>query len=133
MRRVGFNISTFIYLSVGAGEQKSLCFTTSLLHHALSKVASVLVFFVIFENSFELIGIQEGLHKLPLAISIVFTIVLIFFAVSCLQSMTRRSLTVGIIILSYCLHFHFSRSECPCSRRRPDLPKLMWITIIINL
>ena len=37
---------------------------------------------------------------------------------------------MGMSFLSYCLHFHFGRRECPCSRRQPTVPKLLLITII---
>ena len=30
-------------------------------------------------------------------------------------------------LLSYCLHFHIGRRECPCSRRRLNVPKLLSI------
>ena len=41
------------------------------------------------------------------------------------------SLTEGMSLLSYCLHFHFNLRKCPCSRRRPTVPKFLSIIIII--
>ena len=43
-----FDVFLFIYLSTGAVECESSCFATTLLHHAPSKVTSLLVLFVIF-------------------------------------------------------------------------------------
>ena len=43
---------SFICLSAGAVEWESSCFATTLLHHALPKVTSVLVLFVIFGSLF---------------------------------------------------------------------------------
>ena len=36
---------------------------------------------------------------------------------------------MGMSLLSYCIHFHFGRRECPCSRGRPTIPKLLSIII----
>ena len=113
----------FIYLFFGWSSRvrKSSWFATTLFHHAPLKVTSVLVVFVIFGGLFQLISIQVGFHKLRLAISVVFSIALISIAASCSQSMTRRQLTVGMSLRSYCLPFHFGRRERPCSRRRPTI------------
>ena len=50
-----------------------------------------------------------------------------FYSISicwlCSQSISRRQLTGGMNILSYCLHFHFER-QCPCSRGQVTVPKL---------
>ena len=43
---------SFICLSAGAVEWESSCFATTLLHHALPKLTSVLVLFVIFGDVF---------------------------------------------------------------------------------
>ena len=38
-----------------------------------------------------------------------------YFAASCSQPMPRRQSTVGMSLLSYCLHFHFGRRDCSYS------------------
>ena len=38
---------------------------------------------------------------------------------------------MGMSLLSYCLQFDFGRRECSCSRRRPTVPKLLPIIIIV--
>ena len=43
-------LHSFIRLSAVAVEWETLCFATTLLYHAPSKVTSVLVLFVIFEG-----------------------------------------------------------------------------------
>ena len=65
----------FIYLSVGAIQWQLQCFATILLHHALVKVTSVLVLFVIFRGSFQL-NIQVCLNMLPLDALVIYPVTL---------------------------------------------------------
>ena len=70
----------------------SFSFATIVLHHAPAKVTSVLVSFVIFGGLFQLIGINVGLHKCSLAISVVFHIILISI---CCAIFTGKDSEVG--------------------------------------
>ena len=77
-----------------------------------------------------MIGISVGLHKLNLAISVVFPIALI--SVCCLMFTANDSEVVDcgleITLLS---SFHSGQRECSCSRRRLTVPKLLSIIIIL--
>ena len=59
-------------------------------------------------------------------------VVQFLFAASCSQLRTRRWLTMGISILSYCLPCHFDQRGCPYCRRRPTVLKLLSIIITFS-
>ena len=123
---VGCNIFSFI-CSYGTVESLSLL----ALHHASTQVTSVLVLFIIFGGLFQFAGIHVGFHKPHLAISVVFAIALIF--ICCVLFTVKGSEVVdcGHEYTFHCLHFHFGQRKCPCSRRRPSVPKLLSIIVLI--
>ena len=85
----------FIHLFVYLLEQQSesFCFATTLLHHAPPKVTSVLVLFFIFGRFILIDWYIVGLHKLYLAISMVFPIAVI--SICCVMFTANDSEVVG--------------------------------------
>ena len=84
----------------------------ALLPYALPKVISVLVLFVIFGGSLQIIVVQVALHSLLLLLRWSFLLPSFnsaLFVAPCRQPTTRRQLTVGMSILSYGLRY-FSTS-----------------------
>ena len=114
-------LHSFIYISAGQYKGGTLAFLPFYCIMHLQRWHQCYSFLLSLDTG-QLIGIQVGLHKLPLATSVAFSVAFIFICYVLFAVNGSEVLTVGMSIVSHSLHLYFGRREKSCSRRQTTAP-----------